>query len=389
MSGSSTADDATVPLRLSRTGTDDVGKYLLPERPGPMISTTPPCPFIMEVSCPYGSRDGSLPWWAHQPWGRRKPRSHSPLDRLTVRPARPEICALFLRDFSGALLRPPIRSKARSLRMAVAPRSGTRSRTRPGKIRNDENGDVADDHYRRYREDVQSMKALAVQVPIGSRFRGRAFSRMAPAQRTQRGSTFMTDSSTSSSPMASRPSQRFTTGTYHKRCKIAADGKTVTPPRHSRSYAGYVAEKFSDRARHFFTLNECWTFVELGHATGVFAPGLKLPPGRLNQLRHHVLLAHGLAVQAIRARSRAGTQIGPAENVNVCVPVVETPEHIAAAELATREVNAPYLTAMMEGRYREFFLAAAGVDAPKVAAGDMSVISYSGRFRRSERLSAG
>src|SRR5256885_855455 len=77
-------------------------------------------------------------------------------------------------------------------------------------------------------------------------------------------------------------------------------------------YAGYVAEKLSDRARHFFTLNECAAFVELGHGTGVFAPGLKLPPGRLNQVRHHALLAHGLAVQAIRPRSRPGTQTGPA-----------------------------------------------------------------------------
>jgi beta-glucosidase len=107
----------------------------------------------------------------------------------------------------------------------------------------------------------------------------------------------------------------------------------------------------------------------------VFAPGLKLPPGRLNQVRHHALLAHGLAVQAIRARSRAGTQTGPAENVSVCVPVIETPEHIAAAEFTTRELNAPYLTAIMEGRYRESFLAAAGADAPKVAAEDMNAIS--------------
>ena len=97
-------------------------------------------------------------------------------------------------------------------------------------------------------------------------------------------------------------------------------------------YAGYVVEKLSDRARHFFTLNECAAFVELGHGTGVFAPGLKLPPGRLNQVRHHALLAHGLAVQAIRARSRAGTQTGPAENISVCVPVIETPEHIAYAQ---------------------------------------------------------
>jgi len=140
-------------------------------------------------------------------------------------------------------------------------------------------------------------------------------------------------------------------------------------------YAGYVAERLSDRARHFFTLNECATFVELGHATGVFAPGLRLPPGRLNQVRHHALLAHGLAVQAIRARARAGTQTGPAENVKVCVPIIDMPEHIAAAELATRELNAPYLTAILEGRYRESFLATAGADAPKIAAEDMSAIS--------------
>jgi beta-glucosidase len=95
----------------------------------------------------------------------------------------------------------------------------------------------------------------------------------------------------------------------------------------------------------------------------------------VNQVRHHALLAHGLAVQAIRARARAGTQTGPAENATVCVPVIETPEHIAAAELATCELNAPYLTAIMEGRYRESFLVAAGADAPKVAAGDMSAIN--------------
>jgi Glycosyl hydrolase family 1 len=54
--------------------------------------------------------------------------------------------------------------------------------------------------------------------------------------------------------------------------------KVTTPPEAFADYAGYVAERLSDRARHFFTLNECATFVELGHATGVFAPGLKLPP---------------------------------------------------------------------------------------------------------------
>src|ERR1700730_3753589 len=77
--------------------------------------------------------------------------------------------------------------------------------------------------------------------------------------------------------------------------------------------------------------------------------------------------------RSARARARHANRAGGERQR--CVPVIETPEHIAAAELATRELNAPYLTAIMEGRYREAFLAAAGAAAPKVAAEDMNVIS--------------
>jgi beta-glucosidase len=194
----------------------------------------------------------------------------------------------------------------------------------PGKIRNNENGDVADDHYRRYRDDVQSMKALANGAYRFSISWPRIFPRGTGAANSK-GLAFydrLLDE------LIANGIAPFPT-LYHWDLPQALQDRGGWENRDTAEafarYAGYVAEKFSDRARHFFTLNECWTFVELGHATGVFAPGLLLPPGRLNQLRHHVLLAHGLAVQAIRARSRAGTQIGPAENVNVCVPVVETP----------------------------------------------------------------
>jgi beta-glucosidase len=244
----------------------------------------------------------------------------------------------------------------------------------PGKIRNDDNGDVADDHYHRYRDDVQSMKALAATAYRFSISWPRIFPQGTGAP-NPKGLDFydrLLDS------LVANGIAPFPT-LYHWDLPQALQDRGGWERRDTAEafadYAGYVAEKLSDRARHFFTLNECATFVELGHATGVFAPGLKLPPGRLNQVRHHALLAHGLAVQAVRARSRAGTQTGPAENVSVCVPVVETAEHIAAAELATRELNAPYLTAIMEGRYRESFLAAAGADALKVAAEDMNAIS--------------
>jgi beta-glucosidase len=243
----------------------------------------------------------------------------------------------------------------------------------PGKVHNSENGDVATDHYHRYRGDVRSMKALAASAYRFSISWPRVFPQGTGAP-NPKGLDFydrLLDE------LVANGIAPFPT-LYHWDLPQALQDRGGWETRDTAEafagYAGYVAGKLSDRARHFFTLNECAAFVELGHATGVFAPGLKLPPGRLNQVRHHALLAHGLAVQAIRARSRGGTQTGPAENVR-CVPVIETPEHIAAAELATRELNAPYLTAIMEGRYRDYFLATAGADAPKVAAEDMNVIS--------------
>ena len=47
------------------------------------------------------------------------------------------------------------------------------------------------------------------------------------------------------------------------------------------------------------------------------------------------------------------------------MPVVETPDHIAAAERVTRELNAAYLTVILEGRYTDAYLADAGANAPK------------------------
>jgi beta-glucosidase len=150
-------------------------------------------------------------------------------------------------------------------------------------------------------------------------------------------------------------------------------------------YARYMAEELSDRVRHFFTLNEFFSFTDIGHR-GVemdvggakvrleLAPGLKLSQGELNQVRHHAVLAHGLAVQAIRAEGQPGTKCGPAENINIAVPLIESPEHIKAAQTATRETNAAFLTVMLEGRYTDSYIRQAGSDAPKFTDEDLKII---------------
>jgi beta-glucosidase len=141
-----------------------------------------------------------------------------------------------------------------------------------------------------------------------------------------------------------------------------------------------MAGRLSDRVTNFFTLNEPGRFLSFGYGWGVDAPGLKLPTGELNQAMHHVALGHGLAVQAIRASARPGTRVGPAENITVCVPVFDSPEHVRAAETATRELNSGFLGVILEGKYTDGFLAYFGKDAPKFTADELKIISSKNDF---------
>jgi beta-glucosidase len=126
--------------------------------------------------------------------------------------------------------------------------------------------------------------------------------------------------------------------------------------------------------KHFMTTNEFTCFTDIGHREGRFAPGLTLAAGPANQVRHHGILAHGLGVQALRANTPSGTQVGLAENAAVFVPVIETEKHVKAAQQATRVGNAPFLTALMEGKYIDEYLQHEGANAPKVEPGDMKAI---------------
>jgi beta-glucosidase len=259
----------------------------------------------------------------------------------------------------------------------------------PGKINNNDTGDVANDHYHRYREDVALMKndigANAYRFSI-------SWPRIFPegtGKPNQKGLDFY---SRLVDELKSAGIEPFAT-LYHWDLPQALQDKHGG--RQSREtaqafgdYAGYVAEKLSDRVRHFFTINEFRSFTEAGYKgfeipdpgsaagarTVYLAPGLKLPPGEFNQVRHHAVLAHGLAVQAIRAKGKPGTKVGPAENIVTAVPLIEGPEHIKAARAATREGNAPFLTVMLEGKYTDAYLNDAGADAPKFTDQDLKVI---------------
>lgn len=245
----------------------------------------------------------------------------------------------------------------------------------PGKTVNNATGDVADDHYHRYREDVQLMKTLGVK---GYRF-SIAWPRVFPQGSGQPNPKGLDFYNRLVDELIANGIQPFAT-LYHWDLPQALQDKgggweSRDTSKAFADYAGYVAERLSDRVKHIFTINEFGAFVELGYRVGVHAPGVKLPPGRFNQTRHHAVLGHGLAVQAIRAKARPGTKVGLAENMTICAPVIENKEQIAAAVRATREVNAQYMTVIQEGKYTDAYLKTAGADAPKFTPEDLTIIS--------------
>ena len=243
----------------------------------------------------------------------------------------------------------------------------------PGKTHNGDTGDVADDHYHRYKEDIGLMQDLGL---TSYRF-SIAWSRIFPTgsgARNPKGFDFydrMLD------VLLEAKIAPYCT-LYHWDLPQALEDKGGWQNRDTAKafadYAGTVAEHLSDRVQHFMTMNELRSFVELGYGNGAHAPGLKLDAKGLAQVAHYAVLGHGMAVEAIRAKAKPGTKVGFADNVEATTPVIETAEHIAAAETAMREENAMFGTVIHEGKYTEAYLKRLGPNAPKFTDEELKTI---------------
>jgi beta-glucosidase len=250
----------------------------------------------------------------------------------------------------------------------------------PGRIADHSNGDRANDHYHRYKQDVRLIKDLGVKAYRFSIAWPRVFPEGTGAP-NPKGLDFydrLVDE------LLTNAIEPYATLYHWDLPQVLQDRvggwQSSDTSKAFGDYAAYVAERLSDRVKNFFTVNEPDRFVNFGYGWNIDAPGLNLPPAELNQVRHHVALAHGLAVQAIRAKGRAGTRVGPAENIAACLPAIDTPENIRAAEIATRELNAGFLGVILEGKYTDGFLEYTGAAAPKFTADELKIISSPNDF---------
>ena len=244
----------------------------------------------------------------------------------------------------------------------------------PHHVAHNDTGDVADEEYHRYKDDVAMLKELGVKT---YRF-SIAWPRIFPSGAGSPNEQGLSYYSRLVDALLEAGIEPYCT-LYHWDLPQALEDRGGWQNRETAQrfadYAGYVSSKFSDRVSHFMTLNEIRTFTELGYQAGEHAPGLKLGQRDFSQVVHHALLAHGLGVQAIRAHARPGTQIGLAENPTATTPAIADKANIDAAAIAFREENAAYLTAIIEGRYTDRYLARLGANAPRFTSEDMKMIA--------------
>lgn len=192
---------------------------------------------------------------------------------------------------------------------------------KPGAVHEGHTGEEACDHFHRWREDVALMKALGLQAYRFSIAWCRVLPRGVGAV-NQAGLDFydrLTDE------LLNAGVTPYVT-LYHWDYPLALHerGGWLLPDSSEwfADYAARVVDRLSDRVEHWFTFNEPQIFVGFGYQDGSHAPGERLEFSKVLKIGHNVLLAHGKAVQVVRARARTVPRIGYA----VALPAVPVPE---------------------------------------------------------------
>jgi len=260
----------------------------------------------------------------------------------------------------------------------------------PGRTFEGHDGAVACDHYHRYAEDASLMQELGIpnyRLSI-------SWPRVLPSGDgaiNERGLDFYDRLIDSLLAEGITPWVTLFHWDYPYELYKRGGWLNAQSPRWLADYAGVVVDRLSDRVSHWMTINEPQCFVGLGQQTGYHAPGDRLGTREVLQAAHHVLLAHGSAVQAIRARARTTPVIGWAPCGAIAMPEDEAnPADIDAARRAMFSFlpGNPLYSAkeplwsiawwadpVVLGRYPEEELAVYGANAPRFTEEEMSLIA--------------
>ncbi|POX53229.1 GH1 family beta-glucosidase [Streptomyces sp. Ru72] len=206
----------------------------------------------------------------------------------------------------------------------------------PGRVKDGSTAEVACDHYHRYREDVALLAGLGVDA-----YR---FSVSWPRVNTPGGLDFYDRLVDELCAAGVRPVATL----FHWDLPVTLDWLQRDTASRFAEYVSVVAGRLGDRVHKWITLNEPAEHTLLGHALGAHAPGRQLMFDAL-PVAHHQLLAHGLAVRALRAAGM--TDIGIANSHGPTWPASGEQEDVEAAEFYDVLLNRLFSDPLLLGRY--------------------------------------
>jgi beta-glucosidase len=217
----------------------------------------------------------------------------------------------------------------------------------PGKVHHGDTGDVACDSYRRYPEDI----ALLERLRVGSYRFSLSWPRIQPdgtGAGNAKGLDYYKRLADGLLEKGIEPSVTL----YHWDMPQALQDEGGWANRdiaeRFAEFAGIAAEALGDRVKRWITINEPWIIQFLGYRIGIHAPGIK-DAAQATAATHHVLLAHGRAMQALRSALPAEAEAGITLNLGVIRPTSpEAADH--AAEHDARQ-NGVFLGPLLRGEY--------------------------------------
>ncbi|WP_407344194.1 GH1 family beta-glucosidase [Pengzhenrongella phosphoraccumulans] len=245
----------------------------------------------------------------------------------------------------------------------------------PGRTRDGDTGDVADDHFHLWREDVAQMATLG----LGAYRFSISWSRVQPGgsgEFNAEGIAFYSDLVDELLAAGIAPVVTLYHWDLPQELEDAGGWVNRDTAEKFAVYAERMARELGTRVSVWTTFNEPWCTAFLGYASGVHAPGRTEPAAAL-AAAHHLNLAHGLAARAIRGVLGADTQISSTLNLHVTRPADPTSAaDVDAARRIDAVGNRVFLGPLLDGAYPADLLAdtAKVTDWSFVLDGDLDVI---------------
>jgi beta-glucosidase len=246
----------------------------------------------------------------------------------------------------------------------------------PGKTLNGDTGDVADDHYHRWAEDVEHIRALG----LGAYRFSISWSRVQPGGSGDFNPEGIAFYSTLVDALIAAGVRPVVTLYHWDLPQELEDEGGWTNRATAYAFAEYarrMAEELGDRIDVWTTLNEPWCSAYLGYGSGVHAPGRTEAEGALKAV-HHLNLAHGLAGRAIREVLGESAKVSVTLNLHVIRPSDASDEaDVDAVRQIDALANRAFLGPMLDGAYPADLLAdtASVTDWSFVREGDEKLIA--------------